>query len=324
MPKVSIVVPVYKVEEFLPKCLDSILAQTYKDFELIIVDDGSPDNCPQICDDYSKLDDRIKVIHQENKGLGGARNTGASQAAGEYILFIDSDDYIEPDLLETALKNAIKTDADILVYGFRTVNESGRQMQNYTEPVKKNIPLSPQSDKSIFLIYPNAWNKLYKRELFEQSGILYPSNVWYEDLRTTLKLFLFAQSIVFIDDILYNYLIRQGSIMQNSNIDRNRELFDAIDDLIDYFKSIGKYEDYKNELEFVTIYNALISGTIRILKIDKNHPVIKEFYDYTEKRFPGFRQNPYIKGLDKKRKLIYQLIIRKQYGILKLLLNIKG
>ena len=122
---ISIVVPVYKVEKYLNRCVDSILNQTYTDFECILVDDGSPDKCGQICDEYAELDKRIRVIHKENGGLSDARNVGIDAAKGEYILFVDSDDWIHPQLIELTLKIIIKEKADVVSYDYKKVNNAG-------------------------------------------------------------------------------------------------------------------------------------------------------------------------------------------------------
>lgn len=321
MPKVSVVVPVYNVKDYLSKCFDSILAQTITDFELIIVDDGSTDISGNICDEYEKKDSRITVIHQENAGLGGARNTGLKKASGKYILFVDSDDYIEPDLLKITLNKAYGTNADIVVFDYRTVNDKGDTLHIFNEGFNTDKIFFPQKDKQVLLVTSSACNKLYKTELFEKGGILYPSKVWYEDLRTTPKLFAIAEKVVFTDDILYNYFVREGSIMQSGNAERNRELFDALDDLTEHFKRTGIYEKYKDELEFTAVDHILITATVRMLKIDKRNPLVKKFRSYTEETFPVFRKNPYINTLSFKRKIVYRLILLGWYRLVNILLK---
>jgi len=324
MPKVTVIVPVYNVEAYVGKCVDSILRQSFSDFELILVDDGSTDGGGGICDSYAEKDARIRVIHQKNAGLGGARNTGIEAAAGEYLLFVDSDDTVEPETLEKAMGKSESLQADILAFSFRSVDESGNTLSVFHENLPKEKPLSPMRDKQVFLSSPSAWNKLYRRCLFKDTGVRFPPRVWYEDVRTTFKLFLSAKSIVFTDDILYNYLIRQGSIMQNSNVRRNVEIMEAFRDLISYFKESGRYEEFRNELEFLCIDHILISASVRVIKIDKKSPLLHEFRDFLEKNFPAFRENPYLHTLRRNRRIVYRLLLKKRYRLVGLIFAVKS
>lgn len=324
MPKVTVIVPVYNVEAYVGKCVDSILVQSFSDFELILVDDGSSDGGGAICDTYAEKDARIRVIHQKNAGLGGARNTGIEAAAGEYILFVDSDDAIEPDTLEKTVGKSENLQADILAFSFRSVDENGNTLSVFKENLPKEKPLSPIRDKQVFLSSPSAWNKLYRRALFLSTGVRFPPRVWYEDVRTTFKLFLFAKSIVFTDDVLYNYLIRQGSIMQNSNVQRNVEIIEALEDILSYFKENGRYEEFQNELEFLCIDHILISASVRVIKIDKKSPLLQEFRDFLETNFPGFRENPYLHTLGRNRRIVYRLLMKKRYGLVGLIFAVKA
>lgn len=173
LPLISIIVPVYKVEKYLRRCLDSIAAQTYINLEVILVDDGSPDGCGKICDEYAAKDARFRVIHQKNGGLSAARNTGLDACMGNYVMFIDSDDYIAANMCEVLYKNAVQNDAQIVVCGFTFVFEGN----------KPAIPVCPPQtvmsgkDATIQCMGPSSnlysvavWNKLYKRRLFDWGG----------------------------------------------------------------------------------------------------------------------------------------------------------
>lgn len=205
---ISIIIPVYQVEKYIRKCLDSVLCQTYADLEIILVDDGSKDACPGICDAYAKIDSRIRVIHQENAGLSAARNSGIEIAGGEYIGFIDSDDYIEPTMYEKLYAAAESTGADIVICGFQRENEAGKTLQ--VENIK------PCSGTGIDFIRQDgikknyAWNKLFRRELFE--SIRFPVGKTYEDVYIMQDIFAQADNVTSIADIAYHYLIRNGSI----------------------------------------------------------------------------------------------------------------
>ena len=172
MSQISIIVPVYNVEKYLSRCIDSILNQTFDDFELILIDDGSPDHSGAICDDYAKKDNRILVIHKENGGLSDARNAGINIASGEYIMFVDSDDYISKDMCEILYQRIIKDKSDMALCSVRGVNEEGEEIEKGTFIVDDR--LLEEKDKFLGLgeanacAYIVAWNKLFKKFLWKE------------------------------------------------------------------------------------------------------------------------------------------------------------
>ena len=218
-PLISVIIPVYKVENYLKRCVDSVLAQTYTNMEILLIDDGSPDECPKLCDEYAKMDERIRVFHQENKGLSGARNTGIDHARGEYLAFLDSDDKWSPRFLES-LYRAIKSyDADISQCRWEYMH--GDELQEAYDPEAKCECFTGREMLSNLYIqtgayYVVAWNKLYKKELF--ANIRYPEGRIHEDEATTYKLFDQAKKCVFVDNALYGYFVGSGStsITRNS------------------------------------------------------------------------------------------------------------
>ena len=215
-PLISIIVPVYKVEKYLCKCLDSILAQTYTNLEIILVDDGSPDRSGVICDEYAVKDDRVTVIHQKNKGLSGARNSALDVATGDYIGFVDSDDWIEHDMYEYLLTNAINFDADISFcgrieeYPTRAVGKSWP----YTEVMETHEALKNLLEDKI--LHNGVWDKLWKRELFE--SIRFPEGMTFEDMAVVHLLFINARRVVLLPEQKYHYLQREGSIVADTSI----------------------------------------------------------------------------------------------------------
>lgn len=215
---ISVIVPVYKVEPYLRQCIDSILAQTYTDFELILVDDGSPDNCPAICDEYAAKDSRIRVIHQENGGISAARNTGLDIAKGEYIAFVDSDDVVCKTYLERLLQALLAEQADIAVCdmvafadGEEPNAEGGRQDPAWSMTGREACLSIYRMDGRIPIM---AWGKLYRTALFD--GIRYPMGKIHEDDATTPKVLYCAEKVVLLSDRLYLYRQRAGSIMSSS------------------------------------------------------------------------------------------------------------
>ena len=324
MPKASVIVPVYKVEEYLEKCVQSILAQTERDFELILVDDGSPDRCGALCDSLAQTDPRVRVIHQENQGLGGARNTGIREARGDWLLLVDSDDWIEPKILEKAMEAGLREEADLVMFAFRTVDEQGRELGVFREDMPKERGIGLQEHKEALLTAPCAWNKLYRRSFFQGTGLAYPPRVWYEDLRTTPKLMAKAGRMVFLDEVGYNYLQRQGSIMKSANLERNREILDAFDDLLPWFRKEGLFEAYRRELEYLAVFHVYLTAGVRVALADRKSPLLRELAAYVEERFPGWRQNPYLPKLGGKRRLLVSLLEKKWYWAVSLLFKLKG
>ena len=321
----SVVIPVYNVADYLPGCIDSVLANDCSDCEIILVDDGSTDGiCPGICDEYSaRYPELIRVIHQENRGLGGARNTGLEAARGDYMLFVDSDDTIEPHTLNRLSSAIEKSGADIIAFNLYSDNGEGQKT-----PVKANAlltekPFSLAQKPDFLLSLPSAWSRAWKRELFLNSGVRYPSRVWYEDIRTSSKLFAAAGSIYTIDDCLYNYLQRPGSIMNSGKVERCGEILEAFDDILGWFEQHGLREQYRSELERLAVDHILLAATVRVARLDPKHSLNTQFSAYMEEHFPHWRNNPYLDRLPTLHKLLLKLIGKKQYGLIRLLFRIK-
>ena len=242
---ISIIVPIYKVENYLKQCLDSIIGQSFQDIEIILIDDGSPDNCPKICDEYQKLDDRIIVFHTENHGLASARNLGVEKASGDWIMFVDSDDWVEPEFCETAYKNAINHNADMVLFGISIYEIDGSINKKH---MNCSGIITPQD--AVKYGTNAAWNKLYHRSLFD--GIRYPDGKLYEDIATTYKLVYKANRIVAINDLLYNYRLRKEGITHRNDFTKFRDHFEACIKRYDDLHSLG-YKDDDLELDILEI-----------------------------------------------------------------------
>ena len=223
--KISIIIPIYNVEKYLPACVESILQQTYKNLEVILVDDGSPDQCPVICDELAQKDDRIRVIHQKNKGLSGARNTGIDNAQGDYLIFVDSDDTVEQTLVEELYTYAEKWNCAIVACGRNYIFEDGQIVCKIAHDESKvyGFEEAMQEMNSFRLFDMSAWAKIYRKELFED--IRFPEGKLSEDYYIMYKLFDKAQTIGYVAKPLYNYLQRQSSISRNKKI--NHDFADA-------------------------------------------------------------------------------------------------
>ena len=204
MAKISVVVPIYNVEKYLNRCVDSILNQTFTDFELILVDDGSPDNCGKICDEYAEKDNRVRVIHKPNGGLSDARNAGIEWALknsdSEWITFIDSDDWVHPDYLEFLLRAAVENNTSVSICGFvRTENKSDFPKYSFESKVYSNEDFWIEKNVNAVV----AWGKLYKKKDFTE--IRYPVGKVHEDEFTTHKILFKYYNIAFVNEELYYY-----------------------------------------------------------------------------------------------------------------------
>ena len=317
MKKVSVIIPVYNVENYLRKCLDSLVNQTLKDIEIIVVNDGTTDNSQEIINEYvKKYPKKVVSIIQENGGQGAARNTGLLHAKGEYIGYVDSADYVEENMYEELYKKAKEEDSDIVICGNNVVKE------NYELFSKEDV------DKEFLLGKMAVWNKIYKKNIIVDNKIQFRSKVWYEDLDFTMKVYFSSKKISYVDKPLYNYLLREGSTMNNNNIKRNLELIEAFDSLIDYCKDKKIYNKAKDEIEFLCIYHMYIFATTRVLNTNNKYKdkieIINKFKNYINSNFPNFKQNKYLYLLPKRRKLIYNLINSKFYCIIIALFKIKN
>ena len=248
-PLLSIIVPVYNVERYLPKCMDSILAQTFTDFELILVDDGSPDNCPALCDAAAAKDARIRVIHQKNGGLSAARNAGLDAARGAWIGFVDSDDYIAPEMYEAMYHAVQSTGADLALCDYAEVDEAGAPCQSmHIRLEKKNFTGRELLKNATDSMIQPAWNKLYRRDVFVQ--LRYPEGKLNEDLFLIPEICLNTQKAVVVPKALYYYVQRGGSIMSGNKTLRHFDAAEAAQRYWDCLVENAAYDALANAAKF--------------------------------------------------------------------------
>lgn len=291
MNKLSVVVIIYKVEQYLNQCIDSIINQTYKDFELVLVDDGSPDNCPRICDEYAAKDSRIKVIHQENQGSVSARWNGFLNSTGEYVSFIDGDDWIDPDMFERMLFLAEQQSADIVVVGYKEVSESGA--------VNKGCPIESgyYSNDRIQYIYDKAlytgkyyeagingslWNKIIKRNLLAEGYTVADSLVKMgDDATITYPAISKAKTVVVENDYHpYNYRFVNGSLSRafdKEYFERSLKLFECLASNLKTNKSMYSCI-YPYSLFISTIGIYMLFSKNNGLSINERKSMLKNYY----------------------------------------------
>lgn len=224
---ISVIVPIYNVEKYLNRCVESIVNQTYKDLEIILVDDGSPDNCPQICDSWAEKDNRIKVVHKENGGLSDARNAGMRNATGEVVSFIDSDDWIESNMFEKMLSQMEQDNSDIVSCGVKWVEENGKILKNDT--VDQHETLDTHSAMSELIndgkLKQHVWNKIYKTELIKD--ILFEKGKYHEDVFWSYQIIGKAECVSVVTDSFYYYVQRTNSIMGEGFSEKRLDALDA-------------------------------------------------------------------------------------------------
>lgn len=214
-PLVSIIIPVYNVNNYLRRCLDSVVGQTYQKLEIILVDDGSTDNSGKICDEYAQIDNRIIVVHKINGGLSDARNVGIDIASGKYIAFIDSDDFVSTKYIQILLEEIMKKNADIAICKYvKGSRDDFVKENNKKRKIKcfKSVEMLKNWHGKYKHVETVAWNKLYKLSLFKENNISYPQGYYNEDVQTTHLLINKADNIILIDEVLYYYFQRKDSI----------------------------------------------------------------------------------------------------------------
>ena len=258
MIKLSFIVPVYKVAPYVCKCIDSLLAQDYKNYEIILVDDGSPDDCPQICDSYADIHDHICVIHQDNGGLSAARNAGLKAAKGEYICFVDSDDYWEPNVLKGLLEQMERDNLDVLRFNYQNVNERYEVFSPNKAP-KRDVDYSETvTDGETFLndrLGPACYAVMFvmRRDILDDC--VFKEGIYFEDVEWTPRMLLKAKRVASTTKMVYNYLWRTGSITLPTNLEKKKKV---IEDKIALIKGFNEHSEI---IENTTWFTWMTSST---------------------------------------------------------------
>lgn len=294
MPKVSVIVPVYNVEQYIEKCIQSLVNQTLEDIEIIVVNDGTKDNSEDIIINYQKqFPQKIKYLKKENGGLSSARNFGISNATGDYICFLDSDDYVETNIYETMYNEAVRGNYDMVECGFI-----------WEYPNKKTIDLGKiyyTQKEALLRARVVAWNKLYRRDIIINSGILFPHGLRYEDVEFFYNILPNIKKIGFVKQPLIHYIQRSNSISNTQN-EKTKDMFIVLDNVLDFYKKNNLWDEFKDELEFIYTRYLLCSSLIRMVKIgDKSirKQALAETWTRLNGTFPNWKKNKYLheKGL---------------------------
>ena len=318
-PKISIIIPVYNVEKYLDRCIDSIINQSLKDIEIILVDDGSPDNCPQLCDEWAKKDSRIKVIHKENAGLGMARNTGMQHATGEYIAFIDSDDYVELDMYAKLLEKAELHNADIVYCGHKQGLKDGTYIDR-RDFDRETIFDDKESieELSVNYFYPtkgrimtmSVWHSIYKKEIIK-TEFYSEREVVSEDLHFQISAILNSKKIVYIPDCLYHYCYNGESLSHTFKITKfhgYQKLMKLLLDVYPHRKNIVYYFYFRFAINFI---RSLYGNQT----IDKKEKKIYLKQIYSDCVWKEIKAGTDIGMYPKHLKLFYRLMDKKKFGL---------
>lgn len=334
IPKVSIIVPIYNVERYLDRCLNSLQNQTLQDIEIILVDDGSPDNCPKLCDKYAKKDNRIKVIHKMNNGLGYARNSGIEIAIGEYIAFVDSDDYVEKNMYEILYNSSKKSGADITLCGYKRINNKKISYCNDVKDIqikhnnecisvlKGMIGLSDKTQHYDFAV----WHGLYSNKLIQKNNVRFCSERDYisEDIIFHLSIVPLCKNICIIPDCLYCYCLNENTLTTKykpGRLSANLKLCKYIFDYINNGKNNCLKENIQDNIDYLLIDKTISNLSYEVkynrkclsaLKEIVNNELVRETID----RYP-------IRLLSKKQFYLTRLVKMKCIHMLYLIFYLK-
>lgn len=292
MIKVSIIVPVYNAEKYLYKCFDSLVNQTLQEIEILAVNDGSTDNSSAILKEYARnYPGKVRVFHKENGGQASARNLALRNAVGEYVGFVDADDYADVQMFELLYRKAIQSRADLTVCDHYMVENEKAEYIRFPEYEK------PRAMLKGVLVSP--WNKLLKREVLQNSGVIFPEGYIYEDTAWFAELIPFIRSMAYVRKPLLYHIVQENSTMTAAQGKRTAQIFPVMNGVIDFYKEKGLYEEYREELEYFYIRILLLSSLQRISQIKNKqlrNQYTKRTLDEIRNRFPGYKGNRYLKG----------------------------
>ena len=301
MIKVSVIVPVYNMEKYLERCLDSLVSQTLEEIEIITVDDGSTDSSPEILKKYAKKHSKIRCVRKENGGLSDARNYGFQYTCGEYVGYVDSDDFIDPDMYEVMYRKAEEGGADVVECNLHHTfsgYEDTEIMAKYYEPKE-------------LLCYGRhiVWNKIYRRSWLKATNVQFPFGLIYEDVSFFAKIVPHITSYAYVDIAPIHYVQRKASL-NNAGSEKTMQIFGILKGVIDHYKEQGYYGEYETELEYMYARILLCSSFMRMCRIPDRtlrKKALESNYRELSNAFPGWRKNTVLKN-DKGRHALFMRV----------------
>lgn len=315
MVKVSIIVPVYNAEKYLEKCLSSFINQTMKEIEIIMVNDGSLDNSVKIIQEYQKKDERIQLIQKENGGQASARNLGLTKATGEYVAFIDSDDYVELDMCEKMYQATKNSYYDIVCSDYYITKND--EDSYYKVFLKKN---SGEISAEEYIFSGAApWMKLYRRSFLINNQFQFPEGIIYEDFASIPTLSKYKPTVYYLSEAYVHYVHHEGSTMRTKEYKKKYEdIFTAVQYLYDHLKG----NEVDMELEYLITYHLYLSA-LNFYQYEK-YSQIDKLASFMKKNFPNWQKNPYLKQNSKKEKFLMYLFYHRHYQFIKFCQKLKG
>ncbi|HHX37135.1 MAG TPA: glycosyltransferase [Clostridiaceae bacterium] len=306
---VSIIVPVYNVERYLTACLDSIFRQSHERIEVIAVNDGSTDASSHILQQYTDKGHPFRMITQTNQGVSEARNVGLRAAKGEYVLFVDSDDFVEEDIVSKSLSAAQETDADIVLFDFRHTDDTGKPTQTFRND-HLGLPALTCLDiaqyPKIFLSIPSPCCRIYRRSFLVNNKLYFKRGIWFEDLLFFLKCLLYRPQYCYLPEILYNYRQHGLSTTKSFRSEKNTDILIVFENVLADYKAAGVYETYQNEIEFLALEH-IYTGILYILakggRFELYQDVKQQYFQLFPQKRPDLRRR-----LPFKKRLIAKLI----------------
>lgn len=300
-PLISVIIPIYNVENYLCKCVNSVINQTYKELEIILVDDGSTDSCFNICEEYKNLDPRIKVIHQENSGLSEARNRGLEVSNGDYVIFLDSDDYWNDiNAISEIVKQINEVKAEVIIFGYRKYYEETKKFGEISFKCDREILLDSNNQLNYLMknkcYESSSWNKVIKRQLLIENNLTFRKNVFCEDIEWSARLAMCTKTYDYYDNGFLVYVQRKNSITKSKSLKLIEDLFNNIKICIEINEENTKF-DINNEIDnYIAFQYSTLLIYLGETKIGYKNTILKEIKKY--KYLLGY-------GFDKRIKIIY-------------------
>ncbi|PWL44103.1 MAG: glycosyl transferase family 2 [Bacillota bacterium] len=308
--KVSIIVPVYNTKDYLKQCLDSLVAQTLEDLEILVVDDGSTDGSTEIVREFSeRYPERLKAYFKDNAGQASARNYALQYAKGEYIGFVDSDDWVDSSMYEVMLAFAQKEMLDIVVCNLDDHFSNG-----------KVIAYDTNHAKNKFMQTPSACNKLFSKNLIGNQTFM--DGIWYEDFNFTTKLLMKTECIGYCAEFFYHCHSRTVSTMNNHNSPKNLDIIVAVDDILDFARRNFLYDKYEKDIEYIVLEHVLITTINRVAR--QKHPeknrVIAELRHYVKNKYPKFQRDEAFLNMPRNRRIVAKMNAMGLHSLSRILL----
>ncbi len=315
MEKVSIIIPAYNEEKRINKVIDSVLKQTYKNIEVIVIDDGSTDKTVEVVKNYD--DERLKIFSKKNGGQGKARNFGISVCTGDYLMFVDADDYVDENIVKNLYECLKENNADVSICNlYKVINNKNVLFKNFEHFTNNDI-------FNFMMSHPGPVGRLYKKNLFTDNNIEFVSGLINEDLGTIPLLGIYCNKVCYIDDALYYYVIHENSTtMQTKYSKKLEDIFLIMEHLDNEFKNRTNHE-YDEVLEYLYIEHLLYSSSLKLINFKEGIKQIKKISTIMKTKYPNWRKNEYLKCKSFKFKIVCLLAYYKKFNILKILNKIK-